>query len=183
MTNPRRLSTVAAESEVKAPACRIIETLCLLHGQATGAWAMSGARGDRPEHPVVDLDRHGEPIDEEMPFLGLPDEVEVSQFWIVSEWLARRLCEHGDHCVLVCDETYVWCRTGCGYPVEDDLRFLDEPETATCDTCGKTVAEDACDIAGDADTGDIVICHACQRGPDPTEDDHARVIDETGGAA
>jgi len=143
------LSDRAADRDVLAPACRIVETLIRLHGLAIGGWSMIGARGDAPALPVLDLNRHAEPIEDQYPLMDLPEDVEVSQYWIVSEWLARRLVENGEAVLLVCDDTYVWARLGCGYAIADDLRFLDEPDDEA----------------------------------DPTEDDHARVIDKTGGAS
>ena len=149
MTEPTLLSDFAARRDVLAPACRIVETLIRLHGLAICGWSMVGARGESPALPVLDLDRNANPIEGEHPLMNLPEDVEVSQYWIVSEWLARRLVENGEAVLLVCDDTYVWARLGCGYAIADDLRFLDKPDDEA----------------------------------DPTEDDHARVIDKTGGAS
>ena len=79
------LSDRAADREVLAPACRIVETLIRLHGLAICGWSMVGARGEAPALPVLDLDRNANPIEGEHPLTDLPEDVEPSQFWIVSE--------------------------------------------------------------------------------------------------
>lgn len=68
-------------------------------------------------------------------YWNVADDVEVHQHWIVTDWLAARLAENGEAILLVADEHYVWCRTGCGYSIEDDFAFLDE-------VIARTIAEE-----------------------------------------
>ena len=49
---------------------------------------------------------------------------EPMQFFIISEWLAERMLEHGltrDAVIEMNDGTWIWVRCGCGYSIEDDL--------------------------------------------------------------
>jgi hypothetical protein len=131
MKKPMKLSQRAAERDVLASACYIVERFNQLWGYALS----SSIRhyGERkplpmPEQPIVALDRHGDPIrDGEAYWLHL-DADEHCQHWFVSDWLAKRLAENGDDVVLLCDSRYVWCRPGAGYAIEDDLTFLDEED-------------------------------------------------------
>lgn len=128
---PIKLSVRAAERDILAPASRIVEVLSSLHGQAvvaSFAGRAVGHRFDEPAAPIYAVDRGLNPRECEHWQVYLPEDVEVAQHWIVSDWLAERLAAHGELVLLVCDDTYVWCRTGCGYPIADDLAFLDVPD-------------------------------------------------------
>ena len=50
---------------------------------------------------------------------------EPMQYFIISEYLAERMLEHGltrDAIIEMIDGTYIWVRCGCGYALSDDLQ-------------------------------------------------------------
>ncbi len=133
MNEARKLSRVAADRDVYASACRIVQTLDELHGVASCGVAISQRigemRGDSfPEQPVVACDKDLNPLNGERWFVHTREDAEVCQHWLVSSWLAERLAAHGELVLLLCDEQYVWARYGCGYAVEEDLTFLDDDD-------------------------------------------------------
>jgi len=50
---------------------------------------------------------------------------EPMQYFMISEWLAERMLEHGltrDAVIEMNDGTWIWVRCGCGYALSDDLQ-------------------------------------------------------------
>jgi len=133
---PRLLSDVFNEREVFIEVSHLIQAVSNSDSvvQTASIHPDFGGNGRyRPDRVIVGCDKNLDSVYNDWPMEGLPEDVEVCQHWIVSDDLAKRLANHGEYLLLVADEFYVWCRTGCGYDRADDLRFLDEEDVASSD--------------------------------------------------
>ena len=125
----RRLSEAFAAKDVLLEVSNLIkQSIAAQNVVSCASVTAYGGNGRYTPDPLVcgcdkflEPDRHGY-----SPYWNLAENAEVCQHWIVTDDLAGRLAEQGEVILLVADEFYVWCRTGCGYAIEDDLRFLDE---------------------------------------------------------
>ena len=62
--------------------------------------------------------------DVHMPHMDEDEYFEPMQYFMISEYLAERMLEHGltrDAIIELTDGTYIWVRCGCGYALSDDL--------------------------------------------------------------
>lgn len=129
--NQRTLAEAAKQNSVKVEVSAIFEALRHADTLDHLRDAFSMTYGGRPETRqdfVVRVDADLDEIDEEFLFADLPDEQrerDFAQYWIVDDWLARRLAQAGEVVVILASESYCWCRSGCGYDLVDDLAFLD----------------------------------------------------------
>ena len=172
---PLKLSTAAARNDVFIEVSHIVEALqkaqhiaADYHSLMFRSRRMSRLPGT--EIWVDALDKNLQTMGHENAIFRFEDihgeDAVPSQHWIVSEWLAERLAEDDRECIiLLCDSHYVWLRHGGGYPVEDDLAFLDEPtEEETEEAEGQRyedefhLNEEDLDKSGDDPVVDISDC-------------------------
>ena len=135
--NTVKLSETAAKKEVGQEVGRIVDTLIKAQEMETDYWYLMERTGRVKKAPSREL--HVETLDHDLNPLGYEspvfrfeeiygEDAEWAQAWIVSDWLAEKLAGNEECVILLCGEQYVWLRNGCGYPIEDDFLFLDEPE-------------------------------------------------------
>ena len=154
MKKPRKLSEAAAKNDVGMEVGRIVDLMATAQSVTADYNSLMHRTGrsrrlEGTERTVDSLDWDLNSLGHEY-HLWYFEEIhgegsEPSQYWIVSDWLAGRLAENKEAILLLADQHYVWMRHGCGYSIEDDLAFLDEPD----DQEASTTTDEDLDKAGD----------------------------------